>query len=983
MAIALTFSLMACEQTESSRLKKLTDPNWKVREQSALALGQSKSHQVVDRLISIFQDEFEVPYVRRAAALSLGRIGDARGLEVLERYVMDQPTQLFIHWAAGEGLAEAGATSIDSILRCAGKLLAQIDHIGYHDSHSVYKRILVSSLQRIGAPAFERLAQDMKSADPQARRLAFFLDWFDSLESQAFFARAIKDEDPSLRRAAIWNLFFIDESLWRKEISRIIKEDPTVRPFAVRWLDLVVENWEFEPGEKQEFVAALTAVISEDRNREVLINALKIIGLIDSDSWARQMVRILNDETELKIVAEILGDYHPGQFRDQETARQLAQTLVNLVRRTGYSEELEGAWPVLFFADLKIWAEEAVSALDTLDRAGRQAKRSFLHYLSEQLSDDNEKVRDRPELSLLKSVLIKLVRKEPDRENWRAAFDALSCLDGKAALEEAVQKILYGHLDSSNLRFTLDFINQALDEGLEINHEDSAKLARRLVEIINGAETTLAKLESPRPERELLSPEARNPSDTVFQWAKECLRVWELLSREARNPGDTSPRRTLVVPFFPSEEGKQEMIRSTAFCLLSKLNPDLFLDRLAQEEPQIILSLLSEEDLSPDLKKELSKRGITGETVKYYVEKIKNSAGDKKEDQKEDLIRLINDLRYFAKANKEYEGDVMPLFLAAFQDKNCGVKRAAFEAIKDYQDEKASTALIGELEELTKKYTEKIQSRLEAIKKAKNQSVQNILSTERSEEDCEIILDDIIIALGNRKTDSRAVKLLINSADEFFQKLTELRQCFFEIVRNNQANENRQEMLVDLAEEIRPLENRLISVAAALGELKTPAAVEILGKLINYYHYSSLPKAAAEALSAIDTQSSRQLLLRALDGPNPFGRIAAAYYLSQKPEARTEKILIKEAEKGNLEVVAGAFRFFLSNNAQRWESMLAEALNRYAQFLINQYISFSLKGAGGEAINPKTLPPKVRDMYKRVCFCFGARKMRTQSIFPN
>jgi len=390
MAVALTFSLMACQQTESSRLKKLTDSNWKVREQAALALGQSKSPQAVDRLISIFQDEFEVPYVRRAAALSLGKIGDARGLEVLERYVMDQPTQWFIHWAAGDGLAEAGATSLDSILRCAGKLLAAIDDIGYHAWHSEYKRILVSSLQRIGPSAFERLAQDMKSPDPQASRLAFkLLTWFDSPESQAFFARAIKDEDPSIRLAAIWNLFFIDESLWRKEISRIIKEDPTLRPFALKWLDLLVKNWEFEPGEKQEFVAALTAVISEDGNREVLVDALKIINLIDSDSWARQMVGILNDEIELEIVTEILDNYYPDQFSDQETARQLAQALSNLIRRTGYSQELKGAWSVLFSADLKIWADEAIRALSILDRARRQEKGSFLNYLDEQLSDNN------------------------------------------------------------------------------------------------------------------------------------------------------------------------------------------------------------------------------------------------------------------------------------------------------------------------------------------------------------------------------------------------------------------------------------------------------------------------------------------------------------------------------------------------------------------------------------------------------------------
>lgn len=109
-----------------------------------------------------------------------------------------------------------------------------------------------------------------------------------------------------------------------------------------------MKNWEFEPGEKQEFVAALTAVISEDGNREVLVDALKIINLIDSDSWARQMVGILNDEIELEIVTEILDNYYPDQFSDQETARQLAQALSNLIRRTGYSQELKGAWSVLF-----------------------------------------------------------------------------------------------------------------------------------------------------------------------------------------------------------------------------------------------------------------------------------------------------------------------------------------------------------------------------------------------------------------------------------------------------------------------------------------------------------------------------------------------------------------------------------------------------------------------------------------------------------
>lgn len=270
------------------------------------------------------------------------------------------------------------------------------------------------------------------------------------------------------------------------------------------------------------------------------------------------------------------------------------------------------------------------------------------------------------------------------------------------------------------------------------------------------------------------------------------------------------------------------------------------------------------------------------------------------------------------------------------------------------------------MEELGKKYTAEIQSRLEAIKKAKNPSEEIVLSTGRSDEDCESILNDIIISLGNRKADSRAVELLINIADEFEQNLMELHRCYSGIVRNNQADKSSQKVIDYLDEEKKHLEFKLICVADALGELKMPAAVEILGKLINYYYYSSLPNAAAEGLTAIDTQSSRQLLRQALNGPNPFGRIAAAYYLSREPDAKTEKILIKEAMKGNLEVAAGAFKFFLSNDAQRWESMLAEALNKYAQFLINQYITFSRRETGGEAINPKTLPPKVRDVYKRV-----------------
>lgn len=74
--------------------------------------------------------------------------------------------------------------------------------------------------------------------------------------------------------------------------------------------------------------------------------------------------------------------------------------------------------------------------------------------------------------------------------------------------------------------------------------------------------------------------------------------------------------------------------------------------------------------------------------------------------------------------------------------------------------------------------------------------------------------------------------------------------------------------------------------------------------------------------------------------------------------------------KGNLEVAAGAFKFFLSNDAQRWESMLAEALNKYAQFLINQYITFSRRETGGEAINQKLYHQKS-EMCIRECICFG------------
>jgi len=73
-------------ETINPLIGALKDPDWRVRESAAEALGKKKAPQAVVPLINTLADkDMEV---RQAAVVALGRLGDKRAIDPLEQLLV-------------------------------------------------------------------------------------------------------------------------------------------------------------------------------------------------------------------------------------------------------------------------------------------------------------------------------------------------------------------------------------------------------------------------------------------------------------------------------------------------------------------------------------------------------------------------------------------------------------------------------------------------------------------------------------------------------------------------------------------------------------------------------------------------------------------------------------------------------------------------------------------------------------------------------
>ena len=889
MAVALTFSLMACQQTESSRLKKLTDSNWKVREQAALALGQSKSPQAVDRLISIFQDEFEVPYVRRAAALSLGKIGDARGLEVLERYVMDQPTQWFIHWAAGEGLAEGGASSVEALLRCTNRLLGEIEKTGYQRQHYGYKRIIANSFQRIGPPAFERLAKVMKADDFRLRRAAIFVNWFGDEANKKYLFEALRDSDPEIRIYACKHLIMANEPLWFKATFRMLCElqEPNFQLAAFYYLSPALEIWPPSAAEKEEMLKALTENLSRDENQKIMKESAAIIAILDPDAWAREIIEMLNEKTALDFMTEILN-FHPKKFSDKEITSQLIAAMLKFVEKEDNQQLWESVSSAIFDIDVELWAKTVAQKLD-VSKQGEKRKR-ILSNIEANIKRNlslRENNGNKLELKKLKEVLIKTATDDTDPNSRYLALKTLNYIDRQSATKLALKLVT----------------------------SDPEAEVRYLAMSIIGSEWSPAK-------------------------------TLGLIGQE-----DLAEMIKKII-----EKEKDDKIRTEALSLLLKVDRNLFLKKLEQEKPEVVSEVLTRNNLPEGIMSEVLKKGIWQRTVNYFLEQLVEKNDHPKEN-------IINSLRKLNKIQSDPETNrtIITAIKKELGQPGCGHSWLFFAALNNCCDESITPEVIELFNQIYEKYKNdrEIMSKIAEVKIDKQRRKEQ---NSGDDADCSsLVLQRVTEVLGKTKN-RQATEPLIRLVQECFDRFIAVKKLYLELSGEGYNDSRRLERINKLEDEQIRLTGILATATQALKEIKDPQAIVVLEELLSRFYYNSKPvDNSALALAGMETENAQRTLFEALRGPNPLGRIAAAYNLSQSPDQKTTETLIKEAKEGNLEVVTGAFKFFFNDDEQRWETRLSEALDKYFDSLVDHYLFSDIDGE--ENINSRGLQPDLEGTF--------------------
>src|SRR5215213_5254765 len=200
---------------------------------------------VTDLLIE--QLESEDLEIRKAAAVALGRIGDARAAPALAELLEDDAEMVI---AAADALAKIGDP------RAFESLLA---HVG--DSNAAVRQAVVGALNSLGSPEMPARARPLLSdADPNVRESAVKIaGYFGYAECADLLLERCLDEDERVRRAAVEHLPYLEDERATPALVRALRhETPKVR-------------------------AAAAAAMAMAEGGEV--NTYLIEALADEDSW--------------------------------------------------------------------------------------------------------------------------------------------------------------------------------------------------------------------------------------------------------------------------------------------------------------------------------------------------------------------------------------------------------------------------------------------------------------------------------------------------------------------------------------------------------------------------------------------------------------------------------------------------------------------------------------------------------------------------
>ena len=258
----------------------------------------------VELLISqLTADDLEV---RRAAAVALGRIGDARATPALVDALTDEPVAV----DAANALAQIGdPAAVDGLLNLVG-----------NDDASV-RQAAVSALNSILPPSMsERIIPLLHDPDPNVRESAVKIaGYFGYAEAAGALIELCRDENERVRCAAIEHLPFVeDERAVNVVVQALNEETSKVRAAAARALSnmdapevvpALIEALSDEDvwvryfsaralgrRRSEESVDALEKVVDKDEFNHVRIAALDSLGQIGSPRITSIVERLVRDD---------------------------------------------------------------------------------------------------------------------------------------------------------------------------------------------------------------------------------------------------------------------------------------------------------------------------------------------------------------------------------------------------------------------------------------------------------------------------------------------------------------------------------------------------------------------------------------------------------------------------------------------------------------------------------------------------------------
>jgi HEAT repeat protein len=244
--------------------------------------------------------------IRKAAAVALGRIGDARAAPALAEALEEEDAEMVI--AAADALAKIGDP------HAFEALLARVG-----DSRAAVRQAVVGALNSLGSPEMPaRVRPLLSDDDPNVRESAVKIaGYFGYAECADLLLERCRDADERVRRAAVEHLPYLDDEratpalvgALRHETPRVraaaaaamaqsegsavsihliealADEDSWVRYFAARSLGRQ---------EAAESAEALAALAQSDKSNHVRIAAVEALGRIGGETAVRVVSPLVN-----------------------------------------------------------------------------------------------------------------------------------------------------------------------------------------------------------------------------------------------------------------------------------------------------------------------------------------------------------------------------------------------------------------------------------------------------------------------------------------------------------------------------------------------------------------------------------------------------------------------------------------------------------------------------------------------------------------